>query len=66
MASWYFFSNQALVKVFGTEITIRPPSKELMKVFLNQVVKLALDRVSSSSPSVACQRAWRSIDQGAV
>ena len=52
---WYFFSSQALVKVLGTQIIAWPFSQEEIKVFLNQVVKLALDKLSSISPKTACQ-----------
>src|SRR3990167_43377 len=64
---WYFFSSQALVKVLGTQIIARPFSREEIKEFLNQVVKLALDKLNSISPKIACQScslfiAWGSYD----
>src|SRR5690349_14157468 len=61
--SWYFFSSHAFVNVFGTHTTTFPSLIEEMKVFLNQVVKFALDNVSSSSPRAACHVSAKSIDQ---
>jgi hypothetical protein len=40
--------------VFGTHIIALFSSKKEIKVFLNQVVKLAFDKFNSISPKTAC------------
>src|SRR3989344_6821357 len=61
MSRLYFPSSHSLLKALGTDKTTTPSFLDKIKVFLNQVTKLALDRASSISAKAVCHNSSLSI-----